>query len=101
MEQTSPGSVSEPGRLFHDRRAGPGHRRCRRHRLWGTRMATSGAGPDRPKGPRSLPDGVRIMPENALVPGNQSHATECVSRWISVATGETSRGVPGTPGRTA
>ena len=33
--QTS-SSASDPGRLFHGRRAGPGHRRGRRRRLWGT-----------------------------------------------------------------
>ena len=37
MEQTPPGSASDPGRLIHGRRAGPGHGRSRRHRLWGTR----------------------------------------------------------------
>lgn len=31
-------------------------------------------GPDIPKGPRSLPDGVRAMLENALVPGDQGAA---------------------------
>ena len=36
MEQTYPGSVSDPKRLFHGRRAGPGHRRRRRRRQWGT-----------------------------------------------------------------
>ena len=36
MEQASPGSASDRGRLFHGRRAGPGHRRGRRRRLWGT-----------------------------------------------------------------
>ena len=36
MEQTSSGSDSDQGRLFHGRRAGPGHGRGRRRRLWGT-----------------------------------------------------------------
>ncbi len=36
MEQTYPGGVSDPKRLFHGRRAGPGHRRRRRRRQWGT-----------------------------------------------------------------
>ena len=36
MEQTPPGSASDEGRLFHGRRAGPGHSRSRRRRLWGT-----------------------------------------------------------------
>ena len=35
-EQMPPGSASDPGQLVHGRRAGPGHGRGRRHRLWGT-----------------------------------------------------------------
>ena len=52
MDQTHPGSASDPGRLFHGRRAGPGRGsargypsqakdRSRRRRLWGARMKTA------------------------------------------------------------
>ena len=68
MEQASPGSASDRGRLIHGRRAGPGRSpqpgsargnpsqeriRSRRRRLWGTASendARPGAG--RPRGPR-------------------------------------------------
>ena len=38
MKQTPSESASDRGRLFHRRRAGPGHGRRRRRRLWGTDM---------------------------------------------------------------
>ena len=39
-EQAPLGSASERGQLLRGRRAGPGQRRGRGHRLWGTYMAT-------------------------------------------------------------
>ena len=68
MEQTCPGSASDPVRLFHGRRAGPGHRRSRRLRLWGTCMEQTCPG--------SASDLVRVFhgrragPGQSLQPGS-------------------------------